>query len=129
LVDRSLVSVDSSEDGQVRYRLLDSIRAYAADRLADAGLTDLAHGAHADWYARTAGWCADHIRGRGQPACLVIARTERANVDAALAWSRSHDPDLGVRIATGFGWTWVVLGDGTAAAARVRSAWSATTPP
>ena len=47
LVDRSLVSVDSTDDGQVRYRLLDSIRAYAADRLADAGLTETAHRAHA----------------------------------------------------------------------------------
>ena len=42
LVDRSLVSVDSTDDGQVRYRLLDSIRAYAADRLTDAGLAEAA---------------------------------------------------------------------------------------
>ena len=62
------------------------------------------------------------MRGARQPECLAIARAERANVDVALAWCAAHDPLLGVRIANGFGWTWVVLGDGTAGAARVRDA-------
>ena len=35
LVDKSLVTADG--DGQVRYRLLETVRAYAADRLAEAG--------------------------------------------------------------------------------------------
>lgn len=129
LVDRSLVSVDTSEDGQVRYRLLDSIGAYAGERLANAGLAETAHRAHADWYVRTARWCEAHIRGRSQPACLAIARDERTNVDAALAWCRSSEPHLGVSIATGFGWTWVVLGDGAAAATRIRNALTFTTAP
>ena len=129
LVDRSLVSVDSTDDGRVRYRLLDSIREYAADRLTDAGLTATAHRAHARWYAQTAAWCQARVRGKNQPECLTIARAERANVDAALAWSRASEPDLAVSIATGFGWTWVVLGDGTPAATRVRTTLTPATPP
>ncbi len=62
------------------------------------------------------------VRGPAQSSCLAVARSERANIDAALAWSAEHDPALGVRIAIGFGWTWVVLGDGAAGAARVRHA-------
>ena len=42
--------------------------------------------------------------------------------------ARRNDPLLGVRIANGFGWTWVVLGDGTAGAARVRNALTDDTP-
>ena len=57
LVDRSLVSVDSTDGGDVRYRLLDSIRAYAAARLRESGHADLAAAAHAAWYAETADWC------------------------------------------------------------------------
>ncbi|MGA9747982.1 MAG: BTAD domain-containing putative transcriptional regulator [Nocardioides sp.] len=129
LVDRSLVSVDSSEGGLVRYRLLDSIRAYACDRLTDAGLTESAQRAHAGWYAQAASWCEANIRGSNQPACLAIARSERANVNAALAWCKSSEPELGVSIATGFGWTWVVLGDGTAAATRIRDTLTPTTAP
>ena len=51
-----------------------------------------------------------------------MARAERANIEAALAWSVSHDPELGVRIVLGFGWAWVVLGTGVEGAHRVRAA-------
>ena len=128
LVDRSLVGVDVADDGSVRYRLLDSIRAYAAARLGEAGLDEVAAAAHAAWYVETAAWCDAHVRGRRQPECVGLARAERANVDAALAWSARNDPVSGVRIANGFGWAWVVLGDGTAGAARVRGALTPTTP-
>ena len=69
------------------------------------------------------------MRSERQPECLGIARVERANIDAALAWSTGNDPHLGVQIANGFGWTWVVLGEGTAGAARVRNALTVGTLP
>ena len=122
LVARSLVGVEPQIGGEVRYRLLDSVRTYANQRLRAAGHADVAARAHAAWYARTAAWCEERVRGPQQPICMAIARAERANIDAALAWCAAHDPGLGVRIANGFGWTWVVLGDGTAGAARVRNA-------
>lgn len=62
------------------------------------------------------------IRGPAQPRWLAFVHDERSNIDSALAWCARHDPLLGVRIANGFGWTWVVLGDGIAGAYRVRSA-------
>jgi predicted ATPase/DNA-binding SARP family transcriptional activator len=129
LVDRSLVTVDSVDDGTVRYRLLDSIRAYAGARLAESGEHDVAAAAHASWFAELADWCDTHVRTERQPECLAIARTERANVDVALEWCAGNDPLLGVRIANGYGWTWVVLGDGTGGAARVRNALSDGAPP
>jgi predicted ATPase len=128
LVTRSMVNMDVADDGSVRYRLLDSIRAYAADRLREAGQAGAASAAHADWYATTAAWCNAHVRGDRQAECLAMARAERANIDATLSWCSAHDPDLGVRIANGFGWSWVVLGDGTAGARRVRGALEPSTP-
>ncbi|HET7475218.1 MAG TPA: BTAD domain-containing putative transcriptional regulator [Dermatophilaceae bacterium] len=128
LVDRSLTSVEDTEGGAVRYRLLDSIQAFAAARMAESGEAPTAASAHAAWYAATAAWCAEHVRGDRQPECLVIARTERANVDVALAWCAAHDPSLGLRIVNGFGWTWVVLGDGSAGAARIRQALTPLAP-
>ena len=53
---------------------------------------------------------------------MALVRSERANIDSALAWTTEHDPLLGLRLAIGFGWTWVVLGDGATGAARVRDA-------
>jgi predicted ATPase/DNA-binding SARP family transcriptional activator len=122
LADRSMLSVETDGDGATRYRLLDSIRAFAADRLAEAGLAGDAAAAHAAWFAEAADRCAATVRGRGQPGCLALVRAERANIDTALAWAAGHDPRLGLRLANGFGWTWVVLGDGVAGAARVRGA-------
>ncbi|MCW2737524.1 MAG: transcriptional activator domain [Nocardioides sp.] len=129
LVDRSLVSIEDADSGGVRYRLLDSIQAFAAARLAESGDTSVAAAAHAGWYAATADWCDEHVRGERQPECLAIARAERANVDLALAWCTAHDPELGLRIVNGLGWTWVVLGDGPAGAARVRQALTPGAPP
>jgi predicted ATPase/DNA-binding SARP family transcriptional activator len=122
LVDRSLVSIENAERGAVRYRLLDSIQSFAAARLAESGEAASAAAAHASWYAATAAWLDEHVRSDRQPECLAVTRAERANVDVALAWCATHDPGLGLRIANGFGWSWVVLGDGPAGAARVRQA-------
>lgn len=125
LADRSLVSVDVTPEGTVRYRLLDSIRDFARGRLRESGLADAACGAHAAWLAEVADRCEATVRGEAQPECLAVIRAERANIDTALTWSAEHDPRVGVRIATGFAWAWVVHGDGAAGAERVRAAFSA----
>jgi predicted ATPase/DNA-binding SARP family transcriptional activator len=126
LARRSLVIVDGeSPAGAVRYRLLDSIRAFALEVLADAGLSAQAHGAHAAWFAAAAASSTQGVRSSGQAEHLGVARTERANIDAALAWSSAHDPLLGLQVANGFGWAWVVLGD-TRGAQRILAALDAT---
>jgi predicted ATPase/DNA-binding SARP family transcriptional activator len=128
LVDRSLVTLEPAEGGALRYRLLDSIKAYATERLRESGQAGVAGAAHARWYAEAAHWCAERVRSDRQSECLTTARVERANIDVALAWCAAHDPLLGVQIANGFGWTWVVLGDGTAGAGRMRNALTPDTP-
>jgi len=95
----------------LRYRLLDSIRAFAIESMTDAGLSDRAYAAHAAWFADAARSCTADVRSGRQAEALSFVRTERANIDAALAWSSSHDPLLGLGIANGFGWAWIVLGD------------------
>jgi predicted ATPase len=87
LADRSMLSVETAEDGTARYRLLDSIRAFAGDRLTTAGQVDDAGAAHAAWFAQAAERCAATVRGRAQPDCLALVRAERANIDSALAWA------------------------------------------
>jgi predicted ATPase len=120
LADRSLVVADLGDVS--RYRLLDSIREYAVGRLREAGLHDVACAAHAAWCAALADDVAAGVRCPEQPALLVAVRVERANVDVALAWCADHDPALGLRIANGLGWAWLVLGDGPFGSERVRRA-------
>ena len=107
LASRSLVIVDEPP----RYRLLDSIRAFALEALAEAGLTERGFDAHAAWYAEQAASSTEGVRSAQQAEHLAFARAERANIDAALAWCAAHDPVRGLELANGFGWAWIVLGD------------------
>ncbi|HEY7077907.1 MAG TPA: BTAD domain-containing putative transcriptional regulator, partial [Solirubrobacteraceae bacterium] len=107
LASRSLVIVDDPP----RYRLLDSIRAFALEALAGAGLTARGLAAHAVWYAERAAGSTAGVRGARQAEQLAFVRAERANIDAALQWCALHDPARGLRLAAGFGWAWIVLGD------------------
>jgi predicted ATPase/DNA-binding SARP family transcriptional activator len=112
LASRSLVIVDGEGASMpVRYRLLDSIRAFALEAMTEAGLTERALAAHAAWFADAAGSSTQGVRGSRQAEHLSFARAERANIDAALAWSATHDPLLALGIVNGFGWAWIVLGD------------------
>ena len=117
LASRSLVIVDDDD----RYRLLDSIRAFALDAMAQSGLTERALAAHAGWYADAAGASTPGVRSSRQADHLAFARAERANLDAALAWSETHDPLLAIRIVNGFGWAWIVLGDSRGAQRLLRA--------
>ena len=111
LASRSLVIVDGDASTAVRYRLLDSIRAFALDAMAAAGLSERALAAHTAWFATAAASSTQGVRSSDQAEHLAFARTERANIDAALTWSIEHDPLRALAIANGFGWAWVVLGD------------------
>ena len=122
LADRSLVAVDIGADGSVRYRLLDSVRAFAAARLAEAGSTDIARAAHLAWLVAASERCRAEQHGPRLPLHVAFAIQERANIDAALAWAADHDPLSGLRLANNFGWIPVILGEGAVAAERLRRA-------
>jgi predicted ATPase/DNA-binding SARP family transcriptional activator len=122
LADRSLVAVDVGPAGAVRYRLLDSVRAFALARLDEAAQADIAGRAHASWFADAADRARAEQRSPHQVRHLDLVRVDGANIEAALAWAEHHDPLLGLRIVNGFGWSSVILGEGAVAAERLRRA-------
>ncbi len=123
LAARSLVIVDDDapEKAEVRYRLLDSIRAFALEAMAEAKLSDQASAAHAAWFAAAARTSTDGVRSGAQGEHLAFARAERANIDTALAWTIDHDSLGALDMVNGFGWAWIVLGD-SRGAQRILSA-------
>ncbi len=124
LVDRSLVTIEKTADGGLRYWLLDSVRTFALDRLDESGEAPTALGAHAAWVAGGAAAAAAGARGPDQPRHVALARTERANIDAALEWAGTNDPVLALTIATQLGWVWMLAGDHVGAE-RMRAALTA----
>ena len=99
LASRSLVMLDDhSASRTVRYRLLDSIRAFAIEAMTEAGASERAFAAHAAWFADAAASSTQGVRSSDQAEHLAFARTERTNIDAALTWSIEHDPLLALAI-------------------------------
>jgi predicted ATPase/DNA-binding SARP family transcriptional activator len=99
LVDSSLVAARDTGNGTA-YRLLVIIRAFAAERLAEAGQEQVARLAHARWVAAVAETAARQATGPGCAAALARVRDGQADVRAAVRWALgSGHPGLAGRIA------------------------------
>ena len=86
LVEKSLVTVEESGEGR-RYRLLETVRMYARERLADAAETSALAESHADWALALA------ERERGSPRL----DSEAANLRAAFDSLLERDPGAALR--------------------------------
>lgn len=106
LVDRSLVVADPRSG---RFRLLETIRQYADERLAEAGEAEALLLAHATFYEHLAHEAEPRLRAREQTEWLTRLREDHDNFRAALAWSRGNQAtglDIGMRLAGALGWFW-----------------------
>lgn len=90
LVSKSLVVPDMGSSPDIRYRLLETIRAYAGDRLEQAGEAAQLRDAHADWCLTLAEQAEPELTGPHQQRWLERLEAERANLRSALEWSLSH---------------------------------------
>lgn len=86
LVDKSLVAAEAG-DGDARYHLLETVRQYAHERLAESGEADRVHRRHAEWYLALAERAESDVQGPEQPALLARLEAEHENLRAALDWS------------------------------------------
>jgi predicted ATPase/DNA-binding SARP family transcriptional activator/tetratricopeptide (TPR) repeat protein len=112
LVDRSLVVVDrgrADRDAGPRYHLLETIRQYAAERLAESSEGDRVARAHVGYLLGLAERAEAELRGDGQARWLPRLALVRDDIDAALAWCTAHadtEPDTGLRLVGSLGWYW-----------------------
>jgi non-specific serine/threonine protein kinase len=106
LVDKSLVSVESLED-QRRFRLLETIRQYAAEKLAASGGVQEAHSRHLDFFVQWAEKAKSQLV-TDQLTWLSRFEVEHDNLRAALEWSLGPDEDVGqgLRLAAACGRFW-----------------------
>ena len=103
LVDKSIVTV-SFPSADARYDLLDTVRDYALERLAERGGLSAAQKAHAEYFAALADAARAELRGPDWQACVRRLELEHDNLWAALAYARAA-PDPGVAIRLGaLGW-------------------------
>jgi tetratricopeptide (TPR) repeat protein len=74
--------------------MLETLREYAADRLAETGETDELSRRHARYFGALAEEAAVAMRGRGQRRSAQLLREERANLRAAISWLGGPDGSI-----------------------------------
>jgi predicted ATPase/DNA-binding CsgD family transcriptional regulator len=101
LVDKSLVQFGDPGSGPGRYRLLETVRQYAAGRLdAQGPAADRARAAHRDYYLALAEAADPQLVGPDQAGWLDRLDAELGNLRAAIAFSLTQsDPEPGLRLA------------------------------
>jgi predicted ATPase/DNA-binding SARP family transcriptional activator len=112
LVDKSILGVAEGQDGLApRYRMLETVRAYGLERLADAGEQDAVRDAFAAYYLDLAETADPGLRTAGQGRWLRELTTEQDNLHAALRWAISRrQADTALRIVRALGWYWMLRG-------------------
>jgi DNA-binding CsgD family transcriptional regulator/tetratricopeptide (TPR) repeat protein len=107
LVDQSLVVVDQ-RPGRVRYRLMETMRQYAAERLSELGQGGAGYRRHRDHYLSQ----AERLPAeRFDPGHLDWLAEEADNIRVALRWSIDQDEfEAGLRLADAMHGLWYVRG-------------------
>jgi predicted ATPase len=111
LVDKSLVVVAHQGD-RTRYRLLETIRQYAHERLVGAGELAVTRNRHLESMRRFAEASYTRLGSPDQTLWLVLTEEEHENLLKALAWCESSDGGAPVAVAmVGHSWLfWSIRG-------------------
>ena len=121
LADKSFVQLREAPGAPARYRMLDTIRAYAGAALAQAGESDEFRRVHARYFLGRAEAAEPSLRSSGQVPHLAWLRREHDNLAAALRYAISAaDAETAVRLVAALGWYWTLRGNHAEAASWIR---------
>lgn len=105
LAEKSLLVTDG--DAALRYRMLGTIREYAADRLAEAGESELARQAHLSYVTDLAESAEPHLRRAEQLTWLARLQADHDNLGAAMRGAiAAGQAQAAMRLAAAAGWYW-----------------------
>ncbi|HET6549718.1 MAG TPA: BTAD domain-containing putative transcriptional regulator [Solirubrobacter sp.] len=106
LADRSLLQRVGD-----RYRMLETIREYALEKLDEAGELEATRAAHARWFAALAERAEPELRGPDQAEWFRRLRAEHDDLIAALRWlADSGDARAALRLTVSLLWFWMLSG-------------------
>jgi predicted ATPase/DNA-binding SARP family transcriptional activator len=108
LVDKSLLVADRTPTG-TRFRMLETLREYGTEQLAERGLLTAARAAHAAYFARLVARADTALRGHRQLEALRLLDTEHEDVLAAVRYlADSGDASGSLDFVLRLGWYWMV---------------------
>ncbi len=109
LVDKSLVLLEDSLD-EVRYRMLHTLRAYAAEKLAGSGEQETFQRRHAEYFLKLVEDAEDKLSSADQKIWLEKLEREHDNIRSALQWTLEGDPPLAFRMVNALWRFWEIRG-------------------
>ncbi|WP_346120693.1 BTAD domain-containing putative transcriptional regulator [Micromonospora coerulea] len=109
LTEKSLLV--AAGDSAPRYRMLGTIKEYAAQRLAEVGESDLARHAHLAYFTELTETADPHLRRAEQLTWLATLDTEHDNISSAMRGAlAAGEAQAAMRLAAGTGWYWWLSG-------------------
>jgi non-specific serine/threonine protein kinase len=107
LVDKSLLRPEEGRGGEPRYAMLETIREYALERLAESSEGSAVRTAHAAYFLALAERTEHRWYGPEQERWLDRLEADLPNLRAALSWLEvAGDPEAGLRLAGALGGLW-----------------------
>lgn len=110
LAAKSLLETVDQPGGTTRFVALESVRAFALERLEALGELSRFQRRHAAWVLALVEGREPQLTESGQAAALAALDHELANIRAALAWSMVHDPVTAICICAGLWRFWWIRG-------------------
>ena len=109
LVTKSLL-INLNEGDEPRFGMLETIREYALERLAESGEEETIRLRHARYFLQLAEAAESHMFGEAQLTWLERLAAEHNNFRAALTWSLDHALEIALRLAGALGSYWQFRG-------------------
>jgi len=108
LINKSLVVRDETQTGS-RYRMLETMRQYASEKLAESGENKLLQDNHLECFLNLAETAEPHLRRAEQVKWLTLLDSEYENLRAALSWAMDTPPAESIlRLAGALGSYWKI---------------------
>jgi len=112
LVNKSLVTVDLSAEGEARYRMLETVQSYLHARLVENNEEQLARNCHLRYAVSLSSQAEPGLQGPDQRQWLNRLSKERENFRSAFAWClKSGQLEMGLQMAGDLYYFWWMTGN------------------
>ncbi len=106
LVDKSLVQFEPSSPGEPRYRMLETVRQYAREKLKESGAEDRVREHHLDYFLWLGQQAEPHLRAWGARTWMDRLEGELDDLRQALSWALTGSLVKGLQLTVSLWWFW-----------------------
>ena len=111
LVDKNLLQLVENRQGDLRFKMLETIQEYALELLKASEEADNLFNHYALYYLALAEEADPKLKGSDQEVWVITLETEQDNLRAALSLSLGqNDLETNLRLSSSLGWFWYIKG-------------------